>query len=142
MGRIADQLASYLEKFGPKQVQILLYDDFKKDNQAVMNRIFSFLDVSGFTINEARVNTPWVPRSKGVARFISRPSPIVNTARKLLPATVKIKIRDSLLQRRSANPILPSETRKALIDYFSEDILATAKVTGIDLSHWLEQERA
>lgn len=142
MGRISDQLATYFEKFVSKQVRIILYDDFKKDNQAAMNRIFSFLDVGDFKIRQAYVNTPWVPKSKRIARFISRPNPVINTARKLFPTTVKIKIRESLLQKPSVKLKLPSETREELTDYFSEDILATARMTHMDLSHWLEHEWA
>ena len=43
--KYADQLARIYDYFPPDQVQVLIYDDFKRDNEAVYTQLLSFLDV-------------------------------------------------------------------------------------------------
>jgi Sulfotransferase family len=43
--RYVDQLRRYRDAFSPDQVLVLIYDDFRSDNEATVRRVLSFLDV-------------------------------------------------------------------------------------------------
>jgi hypothetical protein len=43
--RYAEQLSRYREAFGAEQMQVLIYDDFRSDNEATVRSVMRFLDV-------------------------------------------------------------------------------------------------
>ena len=43
--RYVEQLRRYHAVFGPEQVLVLVYDDFRDDNEATLRRVLRFLDV-------------------------------------------------------------------------------------------------
>jgi hypothetical protein len=43
--RYAEQLRRYHDAFGADQVLVLIYDDFRRDNEQVVRRVLRFLDV-------------------------------------------------------------------------------------------------
>jgi hypothetical protein len=44
--RYVDQLRRYHAVFAPEQVLVLIYDDFRRDNEATVRRVLRFLDVA------------------------------------------------------------------------------------------------
>jgi hypothetical protein len=51
--RYAEQLRRYHERFGPEQVLVLIYDDFKRDNDATLRTVLRFLDVDEDEVPQA-----------------------------------------------------------------------------------------
>jgi Sulfotransferase family len=43
--RYAEQLRRYHDRFGPEQVLVLIYDDFRRNNEATVRRVWRFLEV-------------------------------------------------------------------------------------------------
>ncbi len=43
--RYAEQLRRYRSRFPPEQVQVLIYDDFRSDNEGTVRSVFRFLEV-------------------------------------------------------------------------------------------------
>jgi hypothetical protein len=43
--RYVEQLGRYREMFAPEQMRVLIYDDFKRDNEATVRDVLRFLDV-------------------------------------------------------------------------------------------------
>ncbi len=43
--RYVEQLRRYREHFAPEQMLVLVYDDFRSDNEATVRRVLRFLDV-------------------------------------------------------------------------------------------------
>jgi len=43
--RYVEQLRRYYERFAPEQVLVLIYDDFRRDNEQTVRRVLRFLDV-------------------------------------------------------------------------------------------------
>jgi hypothetical protein len=43
--RYAEQLGRYHELFGPEQVLVLIYEDFRRDNEATVRKVLRFLEV-------------------------------------------------------------------------------------------------
>ncbi len=63
--RYVDQLRRYHAVFGPEQVLVLIYDDFRRDNRAVVRRILEFLDVDPtFSLPAVEINPAFSIRSQ------------------------------------------------------------------------------
>lgn len=52
-----DILKRYLEIFPKKNIKILFYEDFKKNNQRIVNEICDFLQIKKFKINRIKKNS-------------------------------------------------------------------------------------
>jgi hypothetical protein len=61
--RYVDQLRRYAAHFPPEQMLLLIYDDFRADNEAIVREILRFLDVDDeapIELPEVHVSHPWV----------------------------------------------------------------------------------
>jgi hypothetical protein len=58
--RYTEQLRRYRELFAPEQLLVLIYDDFKRDNEATVRRVLRFLEVDDSVSLEATHANPTV----------------------------------------------------------------------------------
>src|SRR4029077_7566837 len=104
-----EQLRRYRDAFPPEQVLVLIYDDFRADNQATVRRVLRFLDVDDRAPIETLEANPTVGvrsvRLDGAVRGLSMGRGPVSraakaTARLLLPGSVRQAFRRRVLHRR------------------------------------------
>lgn len=72
-GLYAEQLTRYLHFFKREQILVLIYEDIKKDPQAFMKQIYSFLGVDNTFISSmlhASINVARAPKMMMVERFM------------------------------------------------------------------------
>src|SRR5579875_2755378 len=58
--RYVEQLRRYHERFAPEQVLVLIYDDFRRDNDATVRRVLRFLEVDDTAPIEVKDANPTV----------------------------------------------------------------------------------
>lgn len=135
-------LSRFLEVFPREQLHIELLDDFTRDTQSVLKRIYEFLGVSTDYLPEATniYNKHQGSRSKTVSRVISEDSPLKRFLQNALPTPLKIMIRNTIhrLNAKNVEIVIHEETLKELHKLFREDTLKLQDLLGRDLSHWLE----
>src|SRR5260370_40203132 len=70
----ADQLRNYRDVFGSERIQVIIYDDFKRDTAGEFRRTCSFLGITGGVAIDFPViwSNPSF-RSPGLAKFVQRP---------------------------------------------------------------------
>ncbi|MEJ6396204.1 sulfotransferase [Gymnodinialimonas sp. 2305UL16-5] len=143
----ADQVARYLEMFGPDQVLVLRFEEIAQDPSGVVSRVLDFLDLPDFDepVSLPRTNTRREPRFPGLSQFIAAPPfwirPLVSPAKRVLNA---IGIKPSVVMMnhlsRPAEPKTRTDTdtqfRAEIITEFSEDIARLEALIGADLSAW------
>jgi len=135
---LGKQLEKALEIFPKEQVQIFLFDDFKRNTRSIYETTCDFLGVSktpqpDFTV----VNANKYYRSRRIAELLERPPEIFST--KILGFKLS-HIRKFM--RRLNSKVAPRQTmddalRKELTDYFRSDIHLLETLIERDLSHWL-----
>lgn len=88
--QIAEQIERYLEHFPRAQIKIILFDDFKRNTEAVVRDVLTFLDLDmAHMPNLVNHNQNTRMRSQRLARIIQDPEhPITSAAKKLLPRRV------------------------------------------------------
>lgn len=69
--RYVEQLSRYKDRFPPGQVMVLIYDDFRRDNDTALRTVLRFLNVDDIIpINVAEVNPTVEVRSQYLNRII------------------------------------------------------------------------
>ncbi len=140
--RFAEQVERYLDVFGREAVEIVLYDDFKRDTRGTYGRVLEFLDVEPHAPESFDVVNPnKYARSRAVARWLQAPPAPYRWLRGRLSDDVGYVLWLRLLRlntRIAARPPMPEALRRRLLEEFAPEIDRLAAVTGRDLEAWKE----
>lgn len=130
LGFYYTQLKRYFELFEAAQLQVFLYEEFKRSPQAVMKSIFGFLGVDDSFVPEvsARYHVTVMPRNRTLHKFL-----LSGAVRTLLPGV----LRRRLVQWTSRRPeSLAGSVRQRLVSVYRDDILKLEDLIRRDLSAW------
>jgi len=144
--RYIEQLRRYDAVFAPEQIMVLIYDDFRSDNERAMRSVLRFLEVDDTVPVKALEANPTIAiRSKRLARISRRAQsgrgviwgPTNAILKKLMPPRVREQalhpLRDRLLYREPPPPdehfMLELRRRlkpevQALSEYLDRDLVA------------------
>lgn len=142
LGLYAEQVQRYCDVFPRHQIKIILFEDFSRNTEAVVADVFAFLGVDNSVKIDTglRHNESGLPKSRGLFNFISKPHPIKEVLKPLVPASVRerigIQAKSMLLERVAMNP----ETRAELLAFFRPNIEALSLLIQRDLSQWLRKK--
>lgn len=133
----ADKLERYFALFPKEHIRILLLEDLEGRPEAVMRGLFEFLGVdTDFKPDLSKISNPGgEPRIKLLHDLLANPG-LREFGRKILPRGAIERLKDLRSSNLRKQP-MSSADRKAALDVFREDILATQALIGRDLSHWL-----
>lgn len=123
----------FLDVFSPERTRIVFFDDLQRDPAGVVRGVFEFLgvDPSVPVAVDATFNRSGLPRSKWVARLISRPNPVTKAARALLPLALTQRIRDVMQRANTGDKLkLDDASRARLEAYFDPDTAALEALLG------------
>jgi hypothetical protein len=138
-----EQLERYRATFGPAQLLVLIYDDFRSDNEATVRRVLRFLDVDDTQPIDAIDANPSVSvRSLRVDKAISAlytQGPVVGAARRAVRSVTSERMRAGAvrtIRRRVAHraPQPPDEAVMAeLRRRYSAEVAALSEYLDRDL---------
>jgi len=143
--RYVSQLRRYHAVFAPEQVLVLIYDDFRLDNEATVRTVLRFLEVDDkYPINLLEVNTTTRSmRSQQLDDLLSSVStgraPISRAARATVKALIPPKRRrDALrtLRRRVVYSDPPPPDERVMMELrrrFKPEVVALSEYLGRDL---------
>ena len=134
------RLERYFERFSPERIHVLLYDDFASDSRAALGPLFDFIGVDRDVRidTSTRHNPAEMPRSMLANRILWKAIALAQAA---IPSRWRGSGRVEKLLRRTYRkaPKCPRELRRRLRDAYRDDVMATARLIGRDLSRWLEE---
>ena len=141
--RYVEQLRRYHSVFGPEQVLVLIYDDFRNDNEATVRRVLRFLDVDdSHPIEAAKVNPTIAVRSERVDKLKRGlrvgENPLLRATREVGKALTTRKLREAVfypLQKRAVwgQPPPPD-------DEFMHELRVRFKPEVVALSEYLNRD--
>lgn len=120
-----ERLEKYIEVFGRENVKIIPFSKLTEAPQAVTKDVFNFLSVDDrFLCDTERIyNRTGSSRSKTVANFLSRPSPVKSLLKSVIPEHFRILIRLAILDWNTGRKEeIDAVSRDYLSSYFKEDI--------------------
>jgi len=139
-----EQLRRYHEAFSPEQVLVLIYDDFRSDNEATVRRVLRFLEVDDTAPIEVLDANPTVSvrsvRLDGALRaFYGERSPLVRALKRPLRALTSKRMRSAALQavrRRVAYGAPEPPDEQALLELrrrYAAEVIALSEYLDRDL---------
>ena len=134
----AKQVQKYLDVFGSDQVKILIFEEFIQAPRKTVSEVLNFLGVNAelpAIVGEA-YNSFTIPRWPFVGRFL-RSRPVRIARRLLIPARIRLTMRQQVLYRKASKPPMPEKTRRFLEDAFRGDVQRLEQILGRSLP-WLD----
>lgn len=135
-----EQLKAYFETFDSSQIKIYLNEDLAKNTQIIMQDIFLFLGVNENCIIDTSTKhlVSAMPKNKLIHDFLTKPNPITNVAKALLPYELGRRMKRNIINQNMTKPPFPAHIRQHLIEIYREDILKLQDLICQDLCQWLE----
>lgn len=136
LGNYCNQVKNYLEVFGPENVHIIWYSDFKQNSEKELQKVIKFIGLkSDFKVDFNTVHNSFsMPKNNIIRRIYS-----VVWFRKVLsfifPDTLVDFIK-SILFNKGKKPKLLEESRKILLSYYKSDIEDLEQLLSVNLSRW------
>lgn len=142
-GYYYQQLQRYYAVFDPSQILVVLHDDLVADTDALLVKIFNFLNVnpSFKPDTSSRPNVSGFPKSdfwyQLMKRVFYNDNFVKRMSRKLIPQKTREKITTGLRRANMEKKEIPEDIRSHLIELFRDDIQNLSKLINRDLSNWL-----
>jgi hypothetical protein len=142
--RYVEQLRRYHARFPPEQVLVLIYDDYRRDNEATLRKVQRFLEVDDTHPINVREANPTVrvrsPRVHALVHALASgdgplPRAVQRTAKTLAPPQLSresaVAIRDRILFGRPRRP--DEGLMMELRHRFKGEVVALSEYLGRDL---------
>lgn len=140
-------LEKYYEAFGEDQIKVILYDDFKADNEGVIKDICGFIGVSpDFEVDtEIQINKSGKLKDNLFNKMLGQNGTIINALKKASPTIHKslkrnVIIKEALIHWRNKNletVEFPVDFKKRVTnEIYIDDIKKLERVLGRSLEHW------
>ncbi len=141
-GFYSPQVRRYLAHFRREQILFLLFDDLVRAPRRALERVLCHLGVDPLPAREIPIgweNRSRVPRFAGLNRLAERTGKRTSLLR-IIPRPIRRGMR-SLFYAPLTPLAVEEDDRRTLLDIFRDDITATARLTSLDLSHWMRVPR-
>ncbi|TAK11403.1 MAG: hypothetical protein EPO32_12315 [Anaerolineae bacterium] len=139
-GEYARQLRPFLDTYGRDRILILFYEVLRASPASLFNEIFQFLGVDSTFVPsmEARYNVRRVVKSRRLENFLLVSNALTRPMRRVLPASLRMKLRDTLRQRNVYRPEITPAERQQVLAACRADTLDLQDMLNCDLKEWLE----
>ncbi len=133
----ADAVERYMDTFGEDRVHVLLLHEIRHDAEAVLEDLFSFLDIDpspAASIDaDKRQNTFRGIPYGGLAERVRTSSLVKRAARAVLPQGVRDWLGNDVLLDKTDKPPISEAAKHRLAGFFEEDIRRLETLLGRDL---------
>ena len=140
LGLYYKQVKSYLEQF--KNVHIIIYDDYKKDFQKEMNKVFDFLEIENMKVNdvERHMVGGWQWEDEKMKKLMIKKNLLKSFLKIIFPfKSLQQKIRQQIQNRKTVKvKEVSSEDKKMLQDFYREDVQQLSELLNRNLNFWVE----
>jgi hypothetical protein len=141
VGNYSAQVERYLKVFGPERVNVIIFDELKKNPLQVYGETCKFLGVrTDFEPKLSVVNPNKKVRNKALRMLIQEPpAGIRRLAHRITTRSTRQKLAERLqpmYARYEPRPPLSQELRRELQSYFAPDIRRLSDLLGRDLTYW------
>ena len=120
-------ISHYIKVFGAENVKIIVYEEFKEDQQKVLSNIFDWLNLTDLRITNLRPQKTGKIRFKNIFFFINSSGFIKNSLKYIFSKNTRVKIRiifyDIFIKNKQEYSEISTITRNALVDFYKEDVI-------------------
>lgn len=139
-GLFNDSIIHWIKVFGEDNVKIIIYEEFEKDQQKVLNEIYDWLNLTPSKINNLTPQKTGDIRLEKLFFFINSSGLLKSCLKLIFSKTSRIKIRSFfylLFVKKKKKSDISNSTKELLIHFYKEDVFRLEKLLNKDLSFWL-----
>ena len=131
VGFYSGHIKRYLDIFGPKQVKIIIFEEFTKNPKGNVEDVLNFLGInhtfSNF-VNEKR--NPFAVSRGPISRKIRRSKIVHQVADKTFPASARKYVRENILEKKQPKPKMEPSDKEFLINFYKDDVKKLEDLLG------------
>lgn len=106
------QIERYFNNFPEDQIKIIIFDDFRKDNERIYKEILKFLNVDENILPDFKgIHESKIPKNRFLNKFLRNPH-LKNIPKSILPPklydSIQLKVQDLLMRNQQRIPIDPN----------------------------------
>lgn len=136
-GLQAELLQPWFEKFGSNQIKLILFDDLNQNPVETMKSVFSWLGIDqSFSPQKIHAQKGGAIKAKWMSDAMSSRNNVLKLIKSLMPKSAKVKLRSAIFSKTLERPVMESETRAFLTQFYQDDVEKLSKILGKDLSRW------
>ena len=138
-GKYSGQIKRYLDTFSSARVRVVLYDDFVKKPDSVLEDLYGFLGVGSVSLDNTRErhNVTGLPKSTLLHRLTNTSNPFKSILKSILPQGARQRVRRALSSWNSTKPPADPADLSRLGELFEADIRQLAELIEPDPLVWL-----
>ena len=126
-------LSTFMNEFPADQIKIIIFEDYIKTPQKIIQSIFSFLGLKEFpNLIDPPKNSYRVPTNEG-SKLLMNNSTFRKLSKRLIPTSTRQKFGDKFLVKESKRPPVPHEERNRLKKIYNDDVDSLKKLLDIKL---------
>ena len=131
------QVKRYCDRFDSDRIKVVIFEEFKSDNERIFREILEFLEVdSSFTPEYAAVNVNKEVKFKAINNLVN--SPLVKSISKnLLSQEFNEFVRDNIVEKffwhQAPKSQMPDEIKLKLMQQYQPEVIKISELLGIDL---------
>ncbi|MGA0201037.1 MAG: sulfotransferase domain-containing protein, partial [Prochlorotrichaceae cyanobacterium] len=140
-GCYATHLTNFFSHCDRERFLILLFDDLKRNPQALMSRIYDFVGVASDFEPDTHQKLHFNPTAKvdnWSAKLLKQTQTLNQGLKQIVPPSLRSALREKLQKNTQVQkPTLPLALQAKLVDYYRDEVYALEDLIGQDCSHWL-----
>lgn len=121
-GLYYNHVKRYQDLFGNKNVKVIIFEDFIKNTQLILEEVLEFLGINKKIEFELEPKNQYRIPKGGIAELLFADSKIRKIIKKSIPVNMRIRFGEKYLLKKEIRPTIDLETKKILDDIYSEDI--------------------
>jgi len=123
-GLYTQNVKKYIDTFGPDRVKILIFEEFIKDPKKTIKEVLEFLGVDAEPPETiGKIHNPYGKPRGRLAKEILGSKTMLELSNKIVPQSIRWKIRGKILLKKEPKPKLSGEDRLILQDFYKNDII-------------------
>ena len=131
------QVKRYYDRFKPEQIKVIIFEEFKSDNERIYREILEFLQVnSNFEPEYGTVNANKEVKFQAVNNLVNNPI-LKNISKNLLSQEFNEFIRDNIVERffwhQAPKISMPEDIKLELMQEYYPQVAQIAELIGVDL---------
>ena len=135
------QVKRYCDRFDPKQIKVIIFEEFKSANDIIFREVLEFLKVDpGFTPEYAAVNVNKEVKFKAINSLVNNPL-AKSISKNLLSQEFNEFVRDNIVEKflwhQAPKAKMPDEIKTQLMEQYRPEVVKISELLDLDLiSKW------
>jgi len=130
-GIYSESVKKYLDVFGPKQVKIIIFEEWITDTKKTIEEILRFLGLNNSVTNlKNTVHNPFIGFPGPVSQRIITNSLIAKIAKKTFSESSRKSLKRKFLLKKQPKPKMSEEDREFLVKFYYDDVKKLQTILG------------